>query len=384
MLGLQREVHRVLIDPLPVLEESAPERGVPQIRADLLDVADSLSRCGERLVDASEPGEGAGLALVQSGEPRGTLDLASESDALLVDVEGSRPVLPREGQAPLAGEQRDLDLAEPGQARIRETTGERGIGLGGMAERQLGPAHLEEGAGGPAAHLGPEGRRRPRRQPALDAVEELRRLAAPRQRGRVVALSVGNHPEPVQEKTLGSPLPATAQPGPAELEPFLEGLPGSREVADRTIRPAQLRVHRGPRAQVRRREPARLLEHLERPVPVLDGLLEATDAKRGRRGRVPCAGRAPQITLLLGLVGCPLVVVERLSPLAPADGLDGTGPVERVLAGGQRPFLRCPLRLPVPPLAAEAALGLDRRRCHAGEHRADERSAHQHPGEGHG
>src|SRR5262250_2914073 len=171
MLSLQREEYRLLVDPLLALEIAAPEIGVAEVGADVLYVAHRLARRGQRLVGAAELGIGAGEAAIEVGQGAHPTELDRERDALLVEIRRPRPVLSRHGKVGLTAQDIDLDLVEPGGARVLQAALEGRLRLVGMPERELGPSDAVERHGVPAADLGPHalggpsgshaGRRRP-------------------------------------------------------------------------------------------------------------------------------------------------------------------------------------------------------------------------------
>ena len=112
MLCLQGEAHRPLVDPLLALEVSAPQIGVAELRAHVLDAAHRLPRRGQRVIGAAELGVGAGEPVVEIRERAHEFDLRGEPDALLVEARRLRPVLSRHGQVGLAPEDVDLDLVK--------------------------------------------------------------------------------------------------------------------------------------------------------------------------------------------------------------------------------------------------------------------------------
>ena len=212
-----------------------------------------------------------------------------------------------------------------------EPLAECGLRLVRMSQRELRAADPEVRARGPAPQLGAEPVRRPRREAALRGFEELGGLRVAGERGLVVLLGVGHHREPIQELALRLALVAAAEVVARELEPLLERRVGPREISDRAIRRAELRIGRRPGSNVGLREAAGRLELLDRARGRLDGLLKAALAERDHRDRVPGARRAQCIALLLGLRRCALVVGEGLGCFAAVDGLEDLGAIERIL-----------------------------------------------------
>ncbi len=378
-LGLEGKVDRVVVDTLLAFEESAAQRGVSQIRAELLDVAHGFPRRRERLFRAAEPGQRAGKAVVEVRVVGDTPHLIGERDGLLVDPERLRPVLARQGQAPLAAEDIDLDLTQPAQPRMLERPVERRVCLVGMAEGELSPPDAQERAGGPSTQVRAAPLRREGREPRLRALEVLGGLGIAGQRRLEILLGIGDLSEIVQEEALDLLLVPAAQASLGELEPLFERLGRLREVAHRPIRRAEMGIAGSPRAEVGLFQVAGVgfLEELDASARRLDAFLIAAEANGNHRGSVPGPRRSHLVAFLLGLGGGALVVGERLTALTTIDGLDRLRAIERIFARRRR--LRGRLLGRTVPSPTEAPLRFGRRHQRERYQHPDERSVNENP-----